>query len=66
MWRSVVIWAWRWFFKNWRRNLQRASTTTAVMTMARQLVNGKPEVVFRGSLQPGAGIQVRVLEPGEH
>ena len=28
-------------------------------------LNGKPETVFRGSLEPGAGIQVRVLEPGE-
>jgi hypothetical protein len=65
MWRPLLVWSWRWFFRSWRRNLQRVSTTAAVMTMARQLVNGKPEVVFRGSLHLGAGIQVRVLEPGE-
>jgi NurA-like 5'-3' nuclease len=63
--RPLLLWAWRWFFRNWKRNLQRVSTTTAVLTMARQLVNGKPETVFRGSLEPGAGIQVRVLDPGE-
>jgi hypothetical protein len=65
VWRSLLTWAWRWFFRNWRRNLQRVSTTTAVMTMARQLLHGKPETVFRGSLEPGAGIQVRVLDPAE-
>lgn len=65
MLRPLLLWAWRWFFRNWKRNLQRVSTTTAVLTMARQLVNGKPETVFRGSLEPGAGIQVRVLDPGE-
>ena len=65
MWRSLAVWVWRWFFRNWKRNLQRVSTTTAVMTMARQLLNGKPETVFRGSIEPGAGIQVRVLDPGE-
>jgi hypothetical protein len=65
MWRSLFFWLWRWFFRNWKRNLQRASTTTAVLTMARQLLNGKPETVFRGSLEPGAGVQIRVLEPGE-
>jgi len=65
MWRSLLLWAWRWFFRNWRRNLQRASTTTAVLTMARQFLNGKPETVFRGSIEPGAGLQIRVFEPGE-
>jgi hypothetical protein len=65
MWRSLFFWLWRWFFRNWKRNLQRASTTTAVLTMARQFLNGKPETVFRGSLEPGAGVQIRVLEPGE-
>ena len=65
MWRSLLLWAWRWFFRNWKRNLQRVSTTTAVMTMAKQLINGTPETVFRGSIEPGAGLQIRVLEPGE-
>ncbi|MFA5884067.1 MAG: hypothetical protein WDA60_09485 [Acidimicrobiia bacterium] len=65
MWRSLLLWAWRWFFRNWKRNLQRVSTTTAVMTMAKQLLNGKPETVFRGSIEPGAGLQIRVFEPGE-
>lgn len=63
--RSFLVWAWRWFFRNWKRNLQRASTTTAVLTMVRQVLNGKPETVFRGSIEPGAGLQIRVLEPGE-
>lgn len=65
MWRSLLLWVWRWFFRNWKRNLQRVSTTTAVLTMARQLVNGKPETVFRGSMEPGTAIQIRVLPPGE-
>ena len=65
MWRSLFFWLWRWFFRNWKRNLQRASTTTAVLTMARQFLNGKPETVFRGSIEPGAGLQIRVFEPGE-
>ena len=65
MTRSVLLWLWRWFFRNWKRNLQRVSTTTAVMTMVRQFLNGKPETVFRGSIEPGAGIQIRVLDPGE-
>ena len=65
MLRPVLLWLWRWFFRNWKRNLQRVSTTTAVVTMARQLVNGKPETVFRGSLEPGAGVQIRVFKPGE-
>ncbi len=62
MWRSVLRWAWRWFFRNWKRNLQRASTTTAVMTLVRQIAFGKPETVFRGSLEPGTGIRIRVLD----
>ena len=65
MWRPFLLWAWRWFFRNWKRNLQRASTTTAVLTMVRQVLNGKPETVFKGSVEPGAGLQIRVLEPGE-
>jgi hypothetical protein len=65
MMRPVLLWAWRWFFRNWKRNLQRVSTTTAVLAMARQFVNGKPETVFRGSLEPGAGVQIRVFKPGE-
>ena len=63
--RSLLLWLSRWFFRNWKRNLQRASTTTAVLTLMRQFLNGKPETVFRGSLEPGAGLQIRVLEPGE-
>lgn len=65
MWISLLRWCWRWFFRNWKRNLQRVSTTTAVMSMANQILNGKPETVFRGSIEPGAGVQIRVLEPGE-
>lgn len=65
MWRSLLTWAWRWFFRNWKRNLQRVSTTTAVMALARQLLHGKPETVFRGAIEPGAGIQIRVLDPAE-
>ena len=65
MWRSLFLWLWRWFFRNWKRNLQRVSTTTAVLTMVRQLFHGKPETVFRGTIEPGAGIQVRVLDPAE-
>ena len=63
--RSLLLWLSRWFFRNWKRNLQRASTTTAVLTLMRQFLNGKPETVFRGSVEPGAGLQIRVLEPGE-
>ena len=63
--RSFLLWFSRWFFRNWKRNLQRASTTTAVLTLMRQFLNGKPETVFRGSVEPGAGLQIRVLEPGE-
>ena len=63
--RPFLLWAWRWFFRNWKRNLQRVSTTTAVLTMVRQLLNGKPETVFRGSMEPGTGIQIRVLPPAE-
>ena len=65
MWRSLLRWSWSWFFRNWKRNLQRVSTTAAVTKLLSQLLNGKPETVFRGSLEPGAGIQIRVLEPGE-
>ena len=65
MWRSVLRWTLSWFFRNWKRNLQRVSTTAAVTKLVSQVLNGKPETVFRGSLEPGAGIQVRVLEPGE-
>jgi hypothetical protein len=65
MWQSLLRWAWSWFFRNWKRNLQRVSTTAAVTKLASQMLNGKPETVFRGSIEPGAGIQVRVLEPGE-
>lgn len=65
MWRPLLVWVWRWFFRNWKRNLQRVSTTTAVLTMARQVVYGKPQTVFRGSLEPGAGVRIRVLPPGE-
>jgi hypothetical protein len=65
MWRSVLRWTVSWFFRNWKRNLQRVSTTAAVTKLASQVLNGKPETVFRGSLEPGAGIQIRVLEPGE-
>lgn len=65
MWRSLLLWTWRWFFRNWKRNLQRVSTTTAVLTMVRQFFNGKPETVFRGSMEPGTAIQIRVLPPGE-
>jgi hypothetical protein len=49
MWRSLLLWAWRWLFRNWKRNLQRVSTTTAVLAMVRHVLNGKPETVFRGS-----------------
>jgi hypothetical protein len=65
MWRSLLRWSWSWFWRNWKRNLQRVSTTAAVAKLASQVLNGKPETVFRGSLEPGAGIQIRVLEPGE-
>lgn len=65
MWLTLLRWAWRWFFRGWKRNLQRVSTATAVMTMVRQVLHGKPETIFSGSLEPGAGIQVRVLEPGK-
>lgn len=65
MWRSVLRWAWRWFFRNWRRNLQRVSTTTAVMTLVRQIALGKPETVFRGRLEPGTGIRIRVRDRSE-
>jgi hypothetical protein len=65
MWRSLMRWGWSWFWRNWKRNLQRVSTTAAVSALAKQMLNGKPETVFRGSLEQGAGIQVRVLEPGE-
>lgn len=61
----MARWTWRWFWRNWKRNLQRVSTTTAVMTMVRQVLSGKPETVFRGSMEPGTAIQIRVLEPGE-
>ena len=65
MLRSLLLWASRWFFRNWKRNLQRVSTTTAVLALARQIVNGKPETVFRGSMEPGAGLEIRVFKPGE-
>jgi hypothetical protein len=65
MWRSLLRWSWSWFWRNWKRNLQRVSTTAAVTKLLSQVLNGKPEAVFRGSLEPGAGIQIRVLEPGE-
>jgi len=65
MWRSLLRWTWTWFFRNWKRNLQRVSTTAAVTKLISQFLNGKPETVFRGSLEPGTGIQVRVLDPGE-
>jgi hypothetical protein len=61
----VLRWAWRWFFRNWRRNLQRVSTTTAVMTLVRQIALGKPETVFRGRLEPGTGIRIRVRDRSE-
>ena len=63
MWRSLLLWAWRWFFRNWKRNLSRVSTTTAVLTLFKQVLNGKPETVFKGSMEPGTGIQIRVLPP---
>ena len=47
------------------RASERVSTTAAVTKLVSQVLNGKPETVFRGSLEPGAGIQIRVLEPGE-
>lgn len=62
---SVARWLTRWFFRNWRRNLQRVSTTSAVLALVRTVVNGKPETVFRGTLEPGAGVRIRVLRPGE-
>jgi hypothetical protein len=65
LWRSLLRWSWSWFWRNWKRNLQRVSTTAAVTRLASQFLNGKPETVFRGSLEPGAGIEIRVLEPGE-
>lgn len=65
MWRSLLLWAWRWFFRNWKRNLQRVSTTTAVLTLVRQFLNGKPETVFKGAMEPGTAIQIRVLPPPE-
>ena len=65
MWRSIVRWSWSWFWRNWKRNLQRVSTTAAVTKLASQVLNGKEETVFKGSLQPGAGIEIRVLDPGE-
>ena len=63
--RSILGWTWNWFWRNWKRNLQRVSTTAAVTKLASQVLNGKSETIFRGSLEPGAGIQVRVLDPGE-
>jgi hypothetical protein len=50
MWRSVLRWSWSWFWRNWKRNLQRVSTTAAVTKLATQVLNGKPETVFRGSM----------------
>ncbi len=65
MWQSLARWLWRWFFRSWRRNLQRVTAATAVLTLVKQVLNGKPQTVFRGSLEPGAGIQIRVRKPGE-
>ncbi|MFM8305009.1 MAG: hypothetical protein ACKOA9_12060 [Actinomycetota bacterium] len=65
MLRSLLLWTWRWFFRNWRRNLQRVSTTTAVLALARQVVHGKPETIFHASMEPGSGLEIRVSEPGE-
>jgi len=65
MWLSVLRFGWRWFWRNWKRNAQRAGTTTAIVAFARHVLSGKPETIFRGSIEPGAGLQVRVLEPGE-
>ena len=65
LWRSILRWMWSWFWRNWKRNLQRVSTAAAVTTLISQVLHGKPETVFQGSLEPGAGIQIRVLEPGE-
>ena len=62
---SVTRWLARWFFRNWRRNLQRATATSAVLALVRTVLRGKPETVFRGSLEPGSGVRIRVLRPGE-
>ena len=62
---SAARWLTRWFFRNWRRNLRRVSTTSAVLALVRTVLNGKPETVFRGVLEPGAGVRIRVLRPGE-
>ncbi len=61
----LARWLTRWFFRNWRRNLQRATATSAVIALVRTVLNGKPETVFRGTLEPGAGVRIRVLRPGE-
>jgi hypothetical protein len=55
----------RWFFRSWRRNFQRVTSTTAALALVKQVLNGKPQTVFRGSLEPGAGIQIRLRKPGE-
>lgn len=65
MWFSAGRWLARWFFRNWRRNLQRVTATTAMLALVKQVLYGKPQTVFRGSLEPGAGIQIRVRKPGE-
>jgi len=62
---SITRWATRWLFRNWQRNLQRATATTAVFALVRRIINGSPETVFRGVLDPGSGIRIRVIKPGE-
>jgi hypothetical protein len=55
----------RWLFRGWARNFERVTATTAALALLKRALNGRSEHVFRGSLQPGAGIQIRVRKPEE-
>jgi hypothetical protein len=63
----ILGWAWRRFVRARRGTgkVTRLGAAALVFATLRQLVAGKPETVFRGSIEKGSGLQIRVLEPGE-
>lgn len=65
MLRIIARWGWRWARRRGTGRARQVGTIAVVLGLVRRVVSGRPETVFSGSLEPGTGIQIRVLEPGE-